>query len=85
MSYRKPNTGNTMNNYFTRLRDFNRISPKILKAENVQSFEIWLDKLIQIDKRSLVIFLKEHKEEIPTKHWERAAARLSRWLDGGGT
>lgn len=77
MSYRKPNTGNTINDYFSRVRDFTRLAPKLLKVDNPQSFEIWLDKLIQIDKRSLVLYLRKHKDQIPSEHWKRADARLS--------
>lgn len=80
MSYQKRDTKNALNNYFTRLRDFYMLAPKLLGAENLRSFEIWLDKLIQIDRRSLVLYLRKHKDEIPKAHWKRAKARLYRWL-----
>lgn len=80
MSYKKPDTGNTMNDYFTRVGDFTRLAPKLLDARTVHNFEIWLDKLIQIDRRSLVLYLKAHEEEIPKEHWEKAKMRLNRWL-----
>ena len=84
MSYHKPDTGNSMNDYFTSLRDFGLMAPRLLTAGNRQSFEIWLDKLDRIDRRALVLYLKENKERIPKEHWERARARLPRYLRDGG-
>lgn len=80
MSYRKPGTGNTMNDYFSSLRAFNLTAPNLLKAATARDFEIWLDKLLAIDRRSLVLYLKEHKKEIKPAYWERARARVH-WLD----
>ena len=52
MSYKRPDTGNSMNDYFSSLMDFNRLAPKILQAKTEQEFDAWLDKLVQIDRRS---------------------------------
>ena len=40
MSYKKPNTGNSMNNYFTALADFTMLAGKLLTVKNSHSFEI---------------------------------------------
>lgn len=76
MSYTKPNTGNSMNDFFTALTDFVQLSPNLLKAKNSESFEIWLEKLEAIDKRSLLLFLRKHKSEIPEKHLVLAQRRF---------
>ena len=68
MSYKKPNTGNSMNNYFTALADFTLLAGKLLTVKNSHSFEIWLNKLEQIDRRSLLIFIRNNKAKIPKKH-----------------
>ena len=78
MSYVKPNTGNTMNDYFTALNDFTMLSHKLLEVKNSQSFEIWLEKLEAIDKRSLFLFLKKHKNEIPENHMMLAKRRFEK-------
>lgn len=78
MSYRKPNTGNSMNNYFTALMDFHTLAPKLLKAKTEQEFDIWLDKLAQIDRRSTVLYVKAHREEIGARFMKRVPIRLGR-------
>lgn len=80
MSYRKPDTGNAMNDYFTRLRDFSQASPKLLAVKTDQQFDVWLDKCVRIDPRSTVLFLKEHKTEIPAVYMEKAKARLGQLM-----
>lgn len=77
MSYKRPNTGNDMNDYFSRVMAFSNLAPNLLKAATAQGFEVWMDKLMQIDRRSLVLYLKKHREELPPEHWERAKACLS--------
>ena len=64
MSYRRPNTGNSMNDYFSALNDFVMLSHHLLEAETEQGFMVWLDKLNLIDRRSLLLFLRQHKDEI---------------------
>ena len=76
MSYRKPNTGNTMNDYFTSLADFTMIAPRLIEAKDEEHFESWLEKLLLIDRRSLLIYLKKHKSEIPEKHMALARRRF---------
>ena len=77
MSYRRPNTGNSMNDYFSALSDFQMLSSHLLDAKNEESFEVWLEKLELIDKRSLLLFLRKHKEEIPEEHLRLARRRFS--------
>ena len=72
MSYRKPNTGNSMNDYFSGLVDFYMLAPNLLKAKDSQTFLIWFDKLNKIDRRSLFLFLREHKDEIKPDHMKLA-------------
>ena len=64
MSYRKPNTGNRMNDYLSALVGFYVLAPNLLKAKNKQAFLIWFDKLNLIDRRSLFLYLREHRDEI---------------------
>lgn len=78
MSYRKHNTGNSMNDYFSTLMDFNMIAPKILKAKTVQEFDCWLDKMTAIDRRSTVLYVKAHKDDISEKFIARVPIRLGR-------
>lgn len=80
MSYPKPRTGNPMNDYFTALNDFTMLAPKLLAAKSPDAFEIWLDKLMSIDRRSLVLYIKEHEDEMPPEHVARAKARLAKYL-----
>lgn len=78
MSYPKPNTGNSMNDYFSALADFTMLAPKLLQAKNSQSFQIWLEKLEAIDRRALFLWLKKHKEELPRKHLDIAQRRFEK-------
>lgn len=78
MSYRKPNTGNSMNDYFSALMDFNVLSPKLLEVRTEQEFDIWLDKLAQIDRRSTVLYVKAHQDEISPEFMRRVPIRLGR-------
>lgn len=78
MSYKKPDTGNSMNDYFSALMDFNRLAPRLLQAETEQEFDVWLDKLAVIDRRSTVLYIKAHKDEIRPDFMKRIPARLGR-------
>lgn len=64
MSYPRPDTGNSMNDYFSALGDFVMLAPHLLRAETEQNFIIWLEKLELIDRRSLLLYLRKHREEI---------------------
>jgi hypothetical protein len=80
MSYKRPNTGNSMNDLFTGLTDFVQLSPNLLQAKNSESFEIWLEKLEAIDKRALYLYVKKHKAEIPENHLALVQRRFSKPL-----
>lgn len=81
MSYRKPNTGNSMNDYFSTLMDFSVLSPRLLEAKTEQEFDIWLDKLAQVDRRSAVLYIKAHEGEIRPEFMKRVSIRLGRAWD----
>lgn len=78
MSYKKPNTGNSMNNFFTALIDFNVLAPHILTAKTTQEFDCWLDKLAIIDRRSTVLYIKAHGDEIGSDFMKRVPIRLGK-------
>ena len=77
MSYTKPATGNSLNDYFSSLIDFTSIAPHLIQARNAESFRIWLEKLELIDRRSLLLYLRKHKNEIPKKHLDIAQRRFA--------
>lgn len=76
MSYHKPDTGNDMNNYFTSLADFTMLAPRLIEAKDEEHFEVWLEKLLLIDRRSLLIYIREHKNEIPEQHMKLVRRRF---------
>lgn len=78
MSYKKPNTGNSMNDYFTALMDSNLLAPHILQAKTKQEFDCWLDKLVSIDRRSTVIYIKKYQDKINPDFMKRVSVRLGR-------
>ena len=80
MSYRQPKTGNSLNDYFSALADFNMLSDHLLTAKTEESFQIWLEKLEAIDKRALYLYIKKHKAEIPENHLALAQRRFSKPL-----
>ena len=75
LSYTHTNTGNTMHDYFTALADFTMLAPRLLQAKNAQSFQIWLDKLEAIDRRSLLLYLRKHTNELKEEHLKIAQRR----------
>lgn len=81
MSYRKPNTGNSMNDYFSALMDFNILAPHILQAKTTQEFDSWLDKLALIDRRSTVLYIRKHEEDINPDFMKRVPIRLGKAWD----
>ena len=80
MSYRKPDTGNSMNDYFTSLKDFVKLSPKLLEAEDENVFIHWFDKLSLIDRRALLIFLRKNKDKIPANHLTLAQQKFNQTI-----
>ena len=76
MSYPKPDTGNSMNDYFSSLTDFVMLAPHLIEAKTADSFQIWLEKLEKIDRRALFLYLKKHKTDIPAEHIKIAQRRF---------
>lgn len=76
MSYRKPDTGNSMNDYFSSLVDFTVVAPKLLSAKTPSEFNVWLEKLELIDRRSLLLYIRKHKDCIPDTHLDIARKRF---------
>lgn len=81
MSYKKPDTGNPMNDYFSALMDFNALAPRLLQAKTEQEFDAWLDKLATIDRRSTVLYIKAHEDSISQDFMKRVPIRLGRTWD----
>ena len=80
MSYRRPDTGNSMNDYFSSLADFTMLSHNLLEASTEQNFLIWLEKLALIDRRALILFLRKHREEIPEEYMQLARRRFKNMI-----
>lgn len=68
MSYTRKETQDPLNGYFSSLVDFVQLSPHLIEAKNEHSFLIWLDKLEQIDRRSLILYLRKNKNKLPKNH-----------------
>lgn len=81
MSYKRPNTGNSMNDYFSTLMDFNVLAPRLLKATTDQEFDAWLDKLATVDRRSTVLYIKANQDSISPAFMKRVPVRLGRAWD----
>lgn len=75
MSYPQPDTGNSMNNLFSRLSDFYQLCNHILIAKSLMEFHVWLDKLLLIDRRSTILFIEKHQDEIPEEYMKLARRR----------
>ena len=76
MSYTPEKTNDMLNDYFTNLADFMSISPNILQADNKVDFLNWITKAEQIDKRTLLLFLRKHKKQINPEFLEIAQLRF---------
>lgn len=68
MSYTRPNTGDSINNMITNMVEFLKISKHLIEAKDVEEFELWFEQAELIDKRSLYLFLCDHKDEINEEH-----------------
>ena len=79
MSYKpQPSTGDSLNDWFSRMADFMNISQNLLKASSKESFEVWFEKMELIDKRSLYFFIKAHKNEISEEYLKMVRGRFRR-------
>jgi hypothetical protein len=63
LSYVIDHRDDTLNELFVRYADFNMVSNNLLEAKDINSFIIWFDKLIHIDKRCLFLFLRKNKNK----------------------
>lgn len=70
MSYVEPNTSDSLNDWFSNMANFMNILPNILKATEKSTFCRWFDKLYEIDKRSLRLYLIKHKNKIDPEYYE---------------
>ena len=80
MGYIQPNTGDTLNDYFINLTNFTNIADHLLKVNNTRSFNAWFDKLYEIDPRTLLLYLRKHKEKIRPEFIEIAERRLHKTI-----
>ena len=65
MSYtpRKSN-GDSISDLFSSLCHFNLAAPNLLIQDTETGFLAWFDKCRAINKRALILYLREHKSEI---------------------
>ena len=93
MSYERPDTGNTMNDYFTALSDFAARLPALDAAPDAEAFGKAVAGLKEIDPRSILIQLRTRWSALPEDRrlaarsalGESLSARLDRALaDAGG-
>ncbi len=68
MSIKQPDTGNSMNDYFSALAEFTSRSHHLVEAADEEEFTRWFNELVQIDRRAMLLFLRQHKDEIPAEH-----------------
>ncbi len=64
MSYTQRKTNDSMNTWFSNMSDFMNIVPNLLTAESQDAFDLWCDKLMAIDKRSLVLYIRKNRDRI---------------------
>lgn len=77
MSYHAPTYNDDVQNYFRRLIDFKQCSHFLLEAQSLEAFEVWFAKLELIDKRTLLLFLRQHKAEIRPEFLDLAQRRFA--------
>lgn len=80
MSYQRPDTGDTLNDYFINLTNFINISDHLLQANNNRAFTAWFDKLYEIDSRALFLFLRKNKDKIRPEFIQIAERRLRKTI-----
>ena len=76
MSYRPPDTGDSLNDYFSSLTDFIQLSPNLIKASSEREFEMWLEKLEKIDRRALLLYIRKNKNRINDSNLALAKRRF---------
>jgi len=77
MSYKPPEpSGDSLNDYFRRLSEFNRIAPNLLNCKSSNEFECWFEQAELIDKRALYLFIKRNYRKIPIEYLEMIKYRF---------
>lgn len=76
MSYKRPESDNSMNNFFRRQVDFVNMASNLVNAKTLDEFRIWYEKLVAVDKRSLYLYLCKNKNNIKISYIEYAQKRL---------
>lgn len=77
MSYRMPDTNDGVNDLVCTLADFTILAPRLLSADSMVSFVAWFEKLETINRRALLIFLRENKGRIPAEYMGFAKGRFA--------
>ncbi|ADL36050.1 hypothetical protein bpr_II111 (plasmid) [Butyrivibrio proteoclasticus B316] len=78
--YKKKQSDDLVNSWFTNIANFQSIAGRLLKAETEMEFEVFLEKAMSIDKRSTCLFIEKHQNELPKAHLGIAKAQLSKYL-----
>lgn len=68
MSYIQPNTGDSLNDYFHNLANFENMKHNMLQASSLEAFLRWFDKLRIVDARATLLTLKDQEQNLP-KEW----------------
>lgn len=82
MSYKKPNTGDSVNDLFSNLANFMNIVPNMMNAKEPAEFNVWFDKLFEIDKRSLKLYVKKHNDKIKPENYDYINLKYGRKIIG---
>ena len=73
MSFKKQTTKKeSLSEYMSTLITFTQLARRLLLCRNIHAFQIWLDKLDNIDRRALVLYLRRHKDKLPDEQLELA-------------
>lgn len=75
MSYKSIQTNDLMKKYIHDMTNFLCVLPHLEKAKTFETWEIWLEKLSLIDKRSLKRYLCANKSKFPAE-WLCAAQKI---------
>ena len=70
MSYKKSNTNDGIYDLFSNLAYFTNIVPNLINTKTKKEFNLWFDKLFEIDKRSLKLYLEKNKNKINPENYE---------------
>lgn len=80
MSYHALERSDSTSSYFSRLTDFYSVLPNLKAADTKENFLIWYDQLERIDRRSLYIYLHNHKDELNSEYVDLVRDRFKREL-----